>query len=83
VQSEAPSFQCTSNDPGTGWDHPCVAVRKNIDTASAAATFQAAQKYDKKLLAVGRERLIQFTQFTSSIHAIMCIVTSSGVLLAL
>jgi hypothetical protein len=45
LQSEAPSFQCTSNDPGTGWDQASAAVTTNVDTAIAVATFQAAQKY--------------------------------------
>jgi len=59
LQSEAPSFQCTFNDPGTGWEQTCVAIRKNIDTATPVPTFQAAHK---KMLAVPRLRLIQFTQ---------------------
>jgi hypothetical protein len=65
MQSETPSFQCTSNVPGTGWDHACVVVKRNIDTAAAVAAFEAAQTLTTKLLKPGRERLIQFKQFTS------------------
>ena len=62
MQSEAPSFQCTANDPGTGWDQVNVAVRRNTDTATSVPTFQSAQKLNKKVLTAPRLRVIQFIQ---------------------
>src|SRR6185312_9172876 len=58
LQSEAPSFQCASNDPGTGWDQADVTVRRDIETA----TFQVAQKYNRKGFAVWRLPLSRFIQ---------------------
>ena len=58
MQSEAPSFQCASKDPGTGWDQADVAVRRDIE----AATFQVVQRYNKKVLAVWRLPLSQLIQ---------------------
>jgi hypothetical protein len=60
LQSEAPSFQCTSKDPGTGWHQADVAVRREIKTA----TFQVAQKYNRKGLVVWRLPLSRFIQST-------------------
>jgi hypothetical protein len=67
-QSEAPSFQCTFNDPDTGWARASVAVRKNIDTPTVVATFQAAQGYNDRPLSVGHLWLIQFIQLAPSIE---------------
>jgi len=60
VQSAAPSFQCTSNDPGTG-SEPCVAIRKNIDTATAVAAFQVAQKLQQEAVIGSAPTIEQFS----------------------